>query len=168
FGNGVLTGGSLVASEIQIGILEQRFVAIVLTFCLSQLRLKWARIDFDQHVALTHYLTLTIIYAHQLAVNAALYCHGIESGNRTKRVHIVTNVAVLYCSSGNSDSLWTSGPLVRSRSRRLSTTHKCIGTNEQKNEAQQQNQTSDNFAGTFLSSGRGDVSGNWTWFSFSS
>ena len=76
-----------------MGISQLRPVARHLSFGLSQLHLKWTRIDFGQQVTAANSLALFEPYLHQLPVDATPHRHGIERNNRPESVEIDADVA---------------------------------------------------------------------------
>src|SRR5437868_9647642 len=54
FGNSVPGICFLISRQVYVGLVERRLVALVLTFGLKQLRLKQARIDLGQNIALVN------------------------------------------------------------------------------------------------------------------
>src|SRR5262247_1226343 len=88
FRNRVLAVSSLVTTEIEVRIFEYRFIPVILTLGLDQLRLKRTRIDFREYVALPHHLTLAVIDAHQLSIDPAFNSHRGDRRNRSKCVDV--------------------------------------------------------------------------------
>ena len=86
FRNRVFAVSNLVTIEVDVCILEQRFVALILAFRLGQLRFKRTRIDLRQQVTLFDHLAFAIVDAHQLTINAAFDSHRVQQAQQN-RVH---------------------------------------------------------------------------------
>src|ERR1043165_5091196 len=104
FRNRVFTVGQLITIEIDVRVFEQRLVTQWLSLCLFELRLKRTRIDLREQVALLDHLTLAVVDADQLTVDATLDRDGVHRRNRTERVDVNADTSLLRGGGGDRDT----------------------------------------------------------------
>ena len=92
FGDGVFGVGVLVTLQVHAGLGEQALVVLQTAFGLFQRRLRGARIDVDERLALAHHLAFLVMHFHHPAGDLTVdsdrvgRCHGAE------RVHVDADI----------------------------------------------------------------------------
>ena len=83
-GDRILLEERVVALQIELGVAQQRAIALELTLSLGELHFERAWIDFGQAVASAHHLALLEIHLDELTVDAALDRDCVERRHRTQ------------------------------------------------------------------------------------
>src|SRR6185295_4339672 len=143
-----------VAIEIVVGILEQSLVSLKLPLHLCQLRLKRARIDLGQEVALMDHLSFAIVDTHELSIHAALGGNGVERCHGTQSIHVNSNVAFLGRGGGDCQGARGRSWFVRLGLARFEALKEQECAAEQECEAKQTDEATDSSVGMWPTPGR--------------
>ena len=103
--NSVRSEGFLVASKINLRLLENPAVVVEQTFCLLQLRLVGTWIDVNQRVAFVYDLSLGIMHCKDLTAHLA---EDVYRGNwryRSESINIDAHIALICCADANDDGM---------------------------------------------------------------
>src|ERR1700722_7064095 len=94
--HGVLRCQTLVAGQIDLGALQQRFITRQIAVRLGQGSLVWPRSDLREQVALLDVIAFLEIDLHQVTADLGPDGHGRERGYRTEGVEVDPDIALAY------------------------------------------------------------------------